>query len=89
MKFLNFVIFVSLLSMNVKSLGFNLYWNDLLRWKRTDSSTNKGYIGMTYSMLPNGVRQMHTLTVTVRAGSRLPKSSKMLITAEMSTITQK
>ena len=29
------------------------------------------------------------LTVTVRAGSRLPKSSLMLITAEMSTIAQK
>ena len=29
------------------------------------------------------------LTVTVRAGKRLPKSSKMLITAEMSTIAQK
>ena len=29
------------------------------------------------------------LTVTERAGSRLPKSSKMLITAEMSTIAQK
>ena len=29
------------------------------------------------------------LTVTVRAGSRLPKSSQMLITAEMSTIAQK
>ena len=29
------------------------------------------------------------LTVTVRAGRRLPKSSKMLITAEMSTIAQK
>ena len=32
---------------------------------------------------------MQFLTVTVRAGSRLPKSSKMLITAEMSTIAQK
>ena len=29
------------------------------------------------------------LTVTVRAGSKLPKSSKMLITAEMNTIAQK
>ena len=29
------------------------------------------------------------LTVTVRAGSRMPKSSKMLITAEMSMIAQK
>ena len=29
------------------------------------------------------------LTVTVRAGSSLPKSSKMLITAEISTIPQK
>ena len=29
------------------------------------------------------------LTVTVRAGSRLPKSSKMLITVDMSTIAQK
>ena len=29
------------------------------------------------------------LTATERAGSRLPKSSKMLITAEMSTIAQK
>ena len=60
MNFLNFVIFASLLSMNVKSLGFNLYWDDLLRSKRTDSNTNKGYIGMTYSMLPNGVRQNDT-----------------------------
>ena len=31
----------------------------------------------------------HSLTVTVRAGSRLPKSSKMLITVEMSIIAQK
>ena len=31
---------------------------------------------------------MH-LTVTVRAGSRLPKPSKMLITAKMSTVAQK
>ena len=31
----------------------------------------------------------HGLTVTIRAGSRLPKSSKMLITVEMSTIAQK
>ena len=29
-----------------------------------------------------------TLTVTVRAGGRLPKSSKMVITAEMSKIAQ-
>ena len=29
------------------------------------------------------------LTATGRAGSRLPKSSKMLITVEMSTIAQK
>ena len=71
MKFLNFVIFVSLLSMNVKSLGFNLYWNDLLRSKRTDSSTNKGYIGMTYSMLPNRVRQMDTLRFISLATSML------------------
>ena len=28
------------------------------------------------------------LTVTVRAGSRLPKASKMLITAKISTIAQ-
>ena len=34
-------------------------------------------------------RFVWTLTVTVRAGSRLSKSSEMLITAEMSTITQK
>jgi len=37
-------------------------------------------------------RVLHTfsnLTVTVRAGSRLPKSSKMVITAEMSKIAQK
>jgi len=30
-----------------------------------------------------------TLTVTVRAGSRLPKSSKMLMTVKMSTLAQK
>ena len=37
-------------------------------------------------------RCVHTsrrLTATERAGSRLPKSSKILITAEMSTIAQK
>ena len=33
--------------------------------------------------------ELRLLTVKVRAGSRLPKSSKMLITAEMSTIAQK
>ena len=32
---------------------------------------------------------LRMLTVTVRAGSRLPKSSKMVITAEMSKIAQK
>ena len=32
--------------------------------------------------------EVQALTVTVRAGSRLPKSSKMLITAEMSTVAQ-
>ena len=34
----------------------------------------------------SGLTGPGTLTVTVRARSRLPKSSKMLITAEMSTI---
>ena len=34
-------------------------------------------------------QELDILTVTVRAGSRLPKSSKMLITAEMSTKAQK
>ena len=58
MKFLNFVIFVSLLIVNVQSLGFNQSWNDLLRSKKTDKNTNKGYIGMTYSLLPTGVRQI-------------------------------
>ena len=37
----------------------------------------------------SGLTGPGTLTVTVRARSRLPKSSKMLITAEMSTIAQK
>ena len=37
---------------------------------------------------PNQNQKLN-LTVTERAGSRLPKSSKMLITAEMSTIAQK
>ena len=58
MKFLNFVIFVSLLIVNVQSSGFNQSWNDLLRSKKTDKNTNKGYIGMTYSLLPTGVRQI-------------------------------
>ena len=58
MKFLNFVIFVSSLIVNVQSSGFNQSWNDLLRSKKTDKNTNKGYIGMTYSLLPTGVRQI-------------------------------
>ena len=55
MNFLNFVIFVSLLIVNVQSSSFNQSWNDLLRSKKTDKNTNKGYIGMTYSLLPTGV----------------------------------
>ena len=35
------------------------------------------------------IPSLGSLKVTVRAGSRLPKLSKMLITAEMSTIAQK
>ena len=55
MKFLSFMIFVSLLIVNVKSLGFYPIWNDLLRSKKTDNNTDKGYIGMKYTLLPSGV----------------------------------
>ena len=49
------MIFVSLLIVNVKSLGFYPIWNDLLRSKKTDNNTDKEYIGMKYALLPSGV----------------------------------
>ena len=42
----------------------------------------------TFSLVVH-IPSFGSLTVTVRAGSRLPKLSKMLITAEMSTKAQK
>ena len=63
MNFLNFVIFVSLLIVNVQSTGFNQSWNDLLRTPGVQLAQK------------NFARKSFALTVLLCAKCTLPKKS--------------